>query len=226
MPPETLLQRYGLPPADIERASLDRLEALAGSALPEDPGLRHVVRRILYAAGDPALAEQVVVHPQAVQAGVAALRCGARVVVDVGMVAAGLHRATLRRLGCPVMVAVEEPGARELAARAGITRSAAGMRLHAAGLGGAVMAIGNAPTALLELLDGLDAGAPSPALIVGTPVGLVAATESKAELARRSVPFVTVLGTRGGSPLAAAALNALLDLSHTPSPSGRGFIQG
>ncbi|HEY0582289.1 MAG TPA: precorrin-8X methylmutase, partial [Chloroflexota bacterium] len=96
---------------------------------------------------------------------------------------------------------------------AGITRSAMGIRLLAARLGGAVVAIGNAPTALLELLDLIDSGYPAPAAIIGMPVGLVAAAESKDELAQRSTPYATVRGTRGGSPLAAAAVNALLELA-------------
>jgi precorrin-8X/cobalt-precorrin-8 methylmutase len=88
-----------------------------------------------------------------------------------------------------------------------------GIRLLKDHLGGALVAIGNAPTALLELLDLIDAGCAAPAAIVGMPVGLVAAAESKDELVRRATPYATVLGTRGGSPLAAAALNALLQLA-------------
>ncbi|HYY89363.1 MAG TPA: precorrin-8X methylmutase, partial [Chloroflexota bacterium] len=118
------------------------------------------------------------------------------------------------RLAGPLLVALDQPGVQDLALAASITRSAAAMRLVAPRLGGCVVAIGNAPTALLELLDQLDGGGPRPALIIGMPVGLVAAAESKIELARRAIPYVTVHGARGGSPLAAAALNALLDLSH------------
>jgi precorrin-8X/cobalt-precorrin-8 methylmutase len=215
-PGATLLERYGLEPAEIERQSLARLEAQAGPALPADPSARRVARRVLYAAGDPALAPMVVVHPLAVPAGLAALRAGARVVVDVSMVAAGLRRAALRRLGCDVVVAIEQPDLERAAADTGTTRAAAAMRLLAPCLRGAVVAVGNAPTALLALLDLVDAGGPTPgnpALIVGMPVGLVAAAESKAELTKRAIPYVTVLGTRGGSPLAAAALNALIELA-------------
>jgi precorrin-8X/cobalt-precorrin-8 methylmutase len=213
-PRATLLQRYGVPPEEIERLSLARLEAQAGPALPEDPAARRVALRVLYAAGDPDLAAQVRVHPAAIQAGVAAFRGSAPLIVDVAMVAAGLRHDALRQLGCPLVVAIDTSEAARLAAREHITRSAAGMRLLAPRVANAVVAIGNAPTALLELLDRLDAGAAPPALIVGVPVGMVAATEAKAELARREgPPFVTVLGTRGGSALAAAAVNALLDLA-------------
>ena len=211
--PATLLGRYGRLPGEVERLSLARLEEQAGMVLPNEPGTHHLVRRVLYAAGDPGLAPMVRVHPLAVPAGVAALSAGATVVVDVSMVAAGLHRDALRRLGCSLVVAIDEPDAPRVAMEAGITRSAAAFRLLASRLGGAVVAIGNAPTALLELLDQVDAGAPPPAVILGMPVGLVAATESKAELAARAIPYATVLGTRGGSPLAAAAVNSLVELA-------------
>ena len=216
MPAERLLDRYGLPPAEIERLSLRRLEEVAGDALPEDPGARRLALRVLYAAGDPQLASALRIHPCAVSAGLQALRGGAPVVVDVGMVAAGLR---LARTGYPVIVAIEQPEAAELAAKAGITRAAAGTRLLLPRLGGCVVVIGNAPTALLALLDGIDAGAAPPGLIIGMPVGMVAAAESKAELLARGVPYLTLLGTRGGSPLAAAALNTLAELA-APTHAG------
>jgi len=207
-----LLARYGRPPDEIERLSLERIEALAGPHLPADAGLRHVARRVLYAAGDPDLAQAVRLHPDLVGASVAALRGGCPIVVDVSMVAAGLHSEALLRWGNPVVVAVAEPYVANAARGAGITRSAMGMRLLAGRMPGALVAIGNAPTALLELLDLVDGGCSPPAAIVGMPVGLVAAAESKDELIRRATPWATVLGTRGGSGLAAAAVNALFEL--------------
>jgi precorrin-8X/cobalt-precorrin-8 methylmutase len=219
MRPETaapevgLLARYGLPPAEIERLSLERIEHVAGPHLPADPGLRYVARRVLYAAGDPDLAQSVRLHPDLVTAGVTALRAGRPIVVDVSMVAAGLRGDALRRFDCHVFVAVADPNVADAARAAGVTRSAMGIRLLQDQLAGALVAIGNAPTALLELLDLIDAGCTAPAAIVGIPVGLVAAAESKDELVRRTTPYATVVGTRGGSPLAAAAVNALLQLA-------------
>jgi precorrin-8X/cobalt-precorrin-8 methylmutase len=213
MPAETLLERYGLPPAEIERLSLGRLEQAAGHLLPSEPAARCVLLRVLYAAGDPELAPQLRLHPRGVSAGLAALRRGAPIVADVSMVAAGLRRDRLARLGCQVLVAVEQTEAAALAAEHGITRAAAGLRLLLPRVAGSLVAIGNAPTALLALLDALDAGAAPPSLIVGLPVGMVAAAESKTELLARGVPYLTLLGTRGGSPLAAAALNALMDMA-------------
>jgi precorrin-8X/cobalt-precorrin-8 methylmutase len=213
VPGQSLLARYGLPPAEIERLSLERVEQLAGPHLPTDAGLRQVARRALYAAGDPGLAESLRLHADLVTNGVRALRAGRPVIVDVSMVAAGLRGDALRRCGCRVFVAVSEPNVTSAACAAGITRSAMGIRLLREHLVGALVAIGNAPTALLELLDLIDAGQAGPAAIVGMPVGLVAAAESKDELIRRTTPYATVLGIRGGSPLAAAAVNVLLQLA-------------
>ena len=231
----TLIERFGLPPDEIERRSL----ALVESALPSCSGwtsaAREVVKRMVYAAGDLALAGMTHVHPDAVAAGLEAIKAKAVIVCDVRMVAAGLAV-----VDSPVLVAIDhaqqptngrrvdatDPATRELAeggARARIpyepsdlgrqTRVAQGIRRLALDLDGGIAIIGNAPTALLELLDMIDAGLCQPALIVATPVGFVAAAESKRELMDRSTPFVTVEGTRGGSPLAAAAMNALLLLS-------------
>jgi precorrin-8X/cobalt-precorrin-8 methylmutase len=204
-----LLARHGLPSEEIEARSLAHVEAALGDRLPTEPGARAVASRMVYAAGDLALADLIRVHPAAVQAGVAALRAGRPVVVDVRMLAVAVEGGPVARLGCPVEVAVSAPGAAERAHAEHTTRTAAGLMLLAPRWAGAVVAIGTAPTALLALLDLVVAGAPPPALVVATPVGFVAAAESKEELPRRSVPWITVEGTRGGAALAAAALNAL-----------------
>lgn len=209
---ETLLARYGLPPAEIEARGLALVEQRAGAGLPSDLHTRRVAVMMLYATGDPGLADRVRIHPRAVEAGLAALRGGCRIVTDVRMVAAAVEPGAAR-LGCPLICAIDHPNAPAVARRRGITRTAAGIEQLAGDLGGAVAIIGNAPTALLALLDAVDAGRPAPALIVGTPVGLIAAAEAKDELVRRAVPYVTVLGTRGGSAIAAAALNALLRIA-------------
>src|SRR5579883_900708 len=200
----TLVDRYVLPPAEIERRSLAHVEqALRGRFA--DEAERLVAGRICYAAGDLSLADSVCFSSGAVAAGVAALRAGAPIVVDVRMVAAGLDRTRLVALGCELLCAIDAPEAAERARTSGLPRAVEAVRLLAPRLDGAVCAIGNAPTALLALLDLCDAGAVQPALIIGMPVGFVAAAESKEELLTRSVPFVTLRGTRGGSPLAAAA---------------------
>lgn len=140
----------------------------------------------------------------------AALATGATILCDAEMVAHGITRARLPA-GNEVICTLRDPHTAELARSTGNTRSAAALELWRDRLGGAVVAIGNAPTALFRLLEMLRDGAPRPAAIVGMPVGFVGATESKAALAENSytVPFATVLGRLGGSAMAAAAVNAL-----------------
>lgn len=208
----SLVATYGLPPEEIEARSL----AIVAGLLPDagwDEAERRVAARMVHASGDPALAGLIRFAPGAVAAGVAALRVGAPILVDVGMVAAGVNRGLARRLGCPVICLMDQPGVAERARRDGTTRAVAAVRLAEGLLPGAVAAVGNAPTALLALLDLVDAGTPPPALVIGCPVGFVSAAESKEELVRRRIPYVAVTGTRGGSPLAAAAVNALLRLA-------------
>jgi len=164
------------------------------------PLSRAVAERVIHASADLEYAETLVLDEAALEAGLEALRRGAPVVTDVGMVAAGI---TARETLC----LVSEPRARELSERLGITRSAAGFRLAAEEAGpGALWVVGNAPTALFELLE-LDA---APALVVGLPVGFVGAAESKEALVESELPAVANRGPKGGSAVAAAALNALL----------------
>jgi precorrin-8X/cobalt-precorrin-8 methylmutase len=213
-----LLARFGLPPAEIEARSLAYVESQLGDRLPAEPALRAVVARMIYAAGDLTLAEAVRFHPGVGEAAIAALCSGRPVVVDVRMVAVAIERGPLARLRCPLHVAVAAPGAAARARAAHATRAAAGMEQLAACWAGGLVAVGTAPTALLALLDLVDTGHPPPAAIVGVPVGFVGAAEAKAELCRRSIPYLTVLGTRGGAALAAAAINALAALAWARLP--------
>jgi precorrin-8X/cobalt-precorrin-8 methylmutase len=222
MSPEVgpLLRRHGLPPAEIEALSRQRILDQLGARLPSGEPARSLAARLVYAVGDPALADRVRMSDDAVGAAVAALGAGGPIVVDVGMVAAGLSREAVGACGGRVLVAIKEAGVAAAARERRITRTAAGMLLLGARLDGAVVAVGNAPTALLAVLDMVAGGIARPAAVIGMPVGFVAAAESKAELARSGLPFVTVLGTRGGSPLAAAALNHLARLAASSAPDG------
>ncbi len=208
MPPASLTKRYALPAEEIERRSLAIVEAAIPSCSGWTSEAREVVKRMVYAAGDLAIAGLARVHPEAVEAGLQAIRAGAPIVCDVRMVAAGL-----RPYDGSVHVAVD-PHPSPLPGGEGTpTRAARGINSLAPQLDGGIAVIGNAPTALLALLDFMDEGRCQPALIVATPVGFVAAAEAKQELMARQTPYVTVEGTRGGSPLAAAAMNALLILA-------------
>jgi precorrin-8X/cobalt-precorrin-8 methylmutase len=224
------LAALGMRPVEIEALSMARLRAAAPVPLPPPPA-DEVALRIAYAAGDPGLLADLSVPVAAVEAAAAALARGAPVICDVAMVAAGA-RARLAALGIEPLVAVEAaggplPGVLGAATRAAVeasSRSARGLLALAGRMGGAVVAVGNAPTALLALLDALADGAPAPAAVIASCCGLVAAAEAKELLlARPPVPVIAVRGTRGGSAVAAAALNALaalaaavVDPPHTP----------
>jgi precorrin-8X/cobalt-precorrin-8 methylmutase len=156
------------------------------------------------------VADRLAYTLRAWEAGRAALEAAAPVICDCEMVAAGVIRSRLPRAN-DVLVTLNDPAVPGLATQLATTRSAAAVELWRDRLDGAVVAIGNAPTALFHLLERLDAGWPKPALILGFPVGFVGAAESKAELARdpRGCDFVALRGRRGGSAMAAAAVNAL-----------------
>lgn len=209
----TLLQKYGLTPEEIERRSLEMVE----DVMPPTPHLteheRYVLGRIVRAEGEPQIVDSVRFSDGAVEEGIAAVRKGATIVTDVRMVEVGTSKALLRRVGNRIVTMIDALSVAERAKREGITRSAAAIRELTPQIDGAVVAVGNAPTALLALLDSVDEGKASPALIIGMPVGFVACAESKEELAKRSVRHITILGNRGGSSAAAATLNALLSLA-------------
>jgi precorrin-8X/cobalt-precorrin-8 methylmutase len=169
-----------------------------------------VVVRMIHACGVVEAARDIVFGPNLVGAARGALAAGAPILCDAEMVAQGITRARLPA-GNEVICTLRDPRVASLAAKLGNTRSAAALDLWGDRLGGAVVAIGNAPTALFRLLDLIDAGAPKPAAILGIPVGFVGAAESKEALAAdpRGVPFLIVRGRMGGSAMAAAAVNAL-----------------
>ena len=179
---------------------------LAG--LPADA--ETVAVRMVHACGQPDLTRDLNVHPDLVTAARAALSAGAPILCDADMVASGVTRARLPKDN-DVVCLLRDPRVPHLARTWGTTRSAAAVSLWADRLEGAVVAIGNAPTALFHLLELLDAGAPRPAAVIGVPVGFVGAAESKDALAAHptQVPYLVVRGRRGGSAMAAAALNAL-----------------
>ncbi|MBI2908463.1 MAG: precorrin-8X methylmutase [Chloroflexi bacterium] len=179
-------------------------------AAPEWP----IIRRIVHSTGDPAIAGSIRFHREAVHKGLEALWRGQPIVTDVKMVSVGISSSLTARLGCQVLCAIDDLAVQELARERNITRSAAAMVHLSSMTPGAVVAIGNAPTALFALLEGIENGRGAPALVVGTPVGFVGAAEAKARLIeRRSIPYITIEGTRGGSAMAVAAVNALLRMA-------------
>lgn len=170
-----------------------------------------VAVRVIHASGRVDVARDLHFSRDFTAAAEAALRAGAPVLCDAAMVAHGITRARLPAANA-VICTLNDPAVPDLARRLGTTRSAAAVDLWGARLGGAVVAIGNAPTALFRLLELLDAGAPPPACVIGMPVGFVGAAESKQALAAwhgGALPHAIVAGRQGGSAMAAAAVNAL-----------------
>lgn len=198
-------------PAEIYRESFRRIrEAADLSALPED--LHPLARRLIHAVGRPEVVDALRWSGGALAAGRAALDAGTPVLVDSKMVAAGIVRARLPRRN-DVLCLLDAPGVAGTAQRLGTTRSAAQVAYWTPWLEGAVVAIGNAPTALFALLEAVEAGAPKPALVLGLPVGFVGAAESKQALIDAAddldLAYIALTGREGGSALAAAAVNAL-----------------
>ncbi|SDF70379.1 precorrin-8X methylmutase [Celeribacter baekdonensis] len=175
-----------------------------------DAGMERLAIRLIHACGMVEVADRLAFSPNAYAAGHAALSAGAPILCDCEMVGAGIIRRYLPADN-QVIVTLNDPRTPERAKEIGNTRSAAAVELWEPHLKGAVVAIGNAPTALFHLLELIDQGAPKPAVILGFPVGFVGAAESKAELAGnpRGCDFVALRGRRGGSAMASAAVNAL-----------------
>ncbi len=196
-------------PDEIYRRSFTAVRAatdLSGLA----PDMESLALRLVHACATPEIVADLVHSDGAASVGRAALAAGAPILVDAAMVAAGIARSRLAANN-RVLCTLDAPGVAAAAKAAGTTRSAAAVDLWRPHLAGAVAVFGNAPTALFRLLELLAEGAPRPALILGFPVGFIGAAESKSALAEGpgGVPFIALLGRRGGSALAAAAVNAL-----------------
>jgi precorrin-8X/cobalt-precorrin-8 methylmutase len=193
--------------AEIYRRSFATIRAEADlSRLPGD--VARVAVRMIHACGMVDLVDDLGFSPGVVTAARTALRAGAPILCDAEMVASGVTRSRLPA-GNEVICTLRDPAVPGLAARIGNTRSAAALDLWGDRLGGAVVAIGNAPTALFRLLEMIGGGAPRPAAVLGIPVGFIGAAESKDALAASDLEHLVVRGRRGGSAITAAAVNAL-----------------
>ena len=198
-------------PQDIEAESFRIIERELGPTAFSAEEFA-VVRRTIHATGDFSFAENLRFHPQAVAAGLAAIRAGKNILVDVNMAASGISANLLARFGGRVICRVAEPETAALAKASGSTRSDAAIARSADDNIG-IVAVGNAPTALLKAMALIGQGVFGPDLVIGVPVGFVNAAESKALLAEQRYPFITALGRKGGTPVAVAAINALLRLA-------------
>ncbi|MDR1613352.1 MAG: precorrin-8X methylmutase [Planctomycetota bacterium] len=196
---------------EIEKRSYEIIASALGELPPEGPDRdrERVVRRVVHAAGDLGFARSLLFRDGAVRAGVEALRCGKNLFADVGMLASGITRVDAARIA----TGIADPDVAAAAKRENATRAAAAVEKYADFWAGGILAVGNAPTALWRLLDLCRRGATPPSLTVGLPVGFVGAAEAKAALWESGLPAITNRGRRGGSPAAAAAVNAIAILA-------------
>ncbi len=198
----------------IEDGSFAIIDREAGPHAFPDPEWQ-VVRRVIHATADFEFKDLMRFAPQAISAGIAALRAGAPLLVDVKMIAAGLNEERLASYGCAIHSFISDQDVIAAAKSANTTRAIESMR-KAKRLGlldGAIVAIGNAPTALLEVVRLAREEGVRPALVIGVPVGFVSAAESKEAALTLEVPYIVALGRKGGSPIAVAIVHALLMLS-------------
>lgn len=168
-----------------------------------------IVQRIIHASADFELGRSLVFHKDAIEAGIKSIREGRTVVADVQMIQAGVSKERLERFGGGVKVYISDPDVMEEAKRLNTTRAIISMRKAIKEADGGIYAIGNAPTALLELIRLVKEGEARPGLIIGMPVGFVSAAESKDELRKLDIPFITNIGRKGGSTIVVSAINAI-----------------
>lgn len=197
-------------PMEIENRSMEIIAPhLEGLNLTDDE--KKIYSRIIHASGDVEYAPIIKIHPEAIAATKNALVEGKNIFTDVEMVRRGINLRTLKKFGGEIYCKISDVDTRELAKAENITRSMAAMRIFGKQLENQIIAIGNAPTALFEVLRLVKEENIRPAVIIGVPVGFVGAAEAKAQLIlQKNIPFITVEGTKGGSSIAVAAVNAIL----------------
>jgi len=196
-------------PKAIEKKSFQIIESQVDKELlkrEEWP----VIRRGIHTAAAFEYATLLDFSKDAINEGVAAIQGGAGVITDTRMAMAGINKNALSRFGCDVKCFIRDPHIAEMAKKRGITRSMASMLVAAEDDGNRIFVLGNAPTALFQLIELVNLKKVKPSLIIGVPVGFVGAKESKEALAKLSIPYITTHGRKGGSNIAAAIMNALL----------------
>lgn len=196
----------------IERESFRIIEREAGNhGFPPDRWA--VVRRMIHATADFDYLSSIRFHTGAIAAGIGAIKSGRKIITDIEMVKAGINKRLLRPFGCEVQCFINDSETISMAEKNQKTRAESAVELAAASMEGGIYVIGNAPTALLRLIDLVEGNRAHPALIIGLPVGFVNASESKEQLSRSGCPYLTNRGRKGGSAAAVSAVNALAHLA-------------
>ena len=219
----TVLQ---IKPQQIEKESFRIIEqefhAQTGHHPDEySPEKFKLIQRVIHATGDFSFAANLIFHDRAIESGLTAIRGGRNILVDVTMGASGMSRLMLNAYGGEVICRIGDKEVAERASSRGITRSEAAVEV-AANTSVGIVAVGNAPTALITVMRLIEEGAIRPDLVIGVPVGFVNACESKELLSKKEYPFITSLGRKGGSPVAVAIVNALLHLAREEDEVSRG----
>ena len=195
-------------PAEIEALSFDIIQKEAGDhGFPQDQW--SIVRRMIHTSADFDYLANVRFHADAVASGVQAIRRGGNVVTDTNMARAGIRKSAIVRFGGSLECLIDDPTVAHAARDSGCTRAMAAVDAAIPMMRQGLYVIGNAPTALMRLMELINAGKAAPALVVGLPVGFVNAAESKASLAAMDLPYITNVGRKGGSNVAASVVNAL-----------------
>ena len=201
-------------PRDIEQRSFEIIDSEVPEPRPFDREQWIVVRRMIHTTADFELLKLTEFHPDAIGRGIEAIRRGCLVITDTHMAMVGIGPSRLAKWGCRVECHIRDEQVARLSQSKGITRACAAVDLVCDRIMGGIYVVGNAPTALLRLLELIEAGHCLPALVVGMPVGFVNAAESKEMLAaQEKVPYITVRGRKGGSAIAASVINALAGLA-------------
>lgn len=196
-------------PMDIEKRSFEIItELLGGRTFP--PEQEPVIKRVIHTTADLDYADNLVFSPSAVERGLEALKNGCHIVTDTSMVMSGINKTALGKLGGQVHCFIADPDVAEEAKARNITRSMVSMEKASRLENSCIFAIGNAPTALVELYNLIQSKKVSPVLIIGVPVGFVNVVESKEQIMTAPVPYIVARGRKGGSNVAAAVCNALL----------------
>ena len=197
----------------IEDKSMEIIESEIGSH-PYSKDEWSIVRRVIHATADFDFARQnmLVFHKNSISNGINALKNGCNIIVDVNGVIGGLNKENLKEFGNKAICSISDPNIVEQAKKLNKTRAQTSMQMAASEMNGGVVAIGNAPTALVEVVQMIRENVTRPALVIGIPVGFVCAVESKEELQTLDIPYITNKGRKGGSPCASAIVNALFKL--------------
>jgi precorrin-8X/cobalt-precorrin-8 methylmutase len=195
-------------PSEIETLSFQIIDAEAGehAFTPEE---WQIVRRMIHTSADFEYMQSIRFHPQAISAGIQAIRTGKTIFTDTQMARSGIRKTEIRHFGGQVECLITDETVTAMAAKSGTTRALAAVEAAADEMEGGIYVVGNAPTALLKLIELIRLHQARPALVIGLPVGFVNAAESKAELVTMDYPWISNVGRKGGSNLAAAVVNAL-----------------